>query len=69
MTILQNKNINTLVLKYKDYYCNTLVMKHHLYTTTYRKVDSKNDKRVFNNLKLPIKKHEPCLTKNELSIF
>ena len=50
----------------KDYYCNTLVMKHHLSTSTYQKVDSNSDKRVFNNLKLPIKKRESCLTNNEL---
>ena len=43
---------NTLVLMDKDYYCNTLVMKHHLNTSTYQKVDSNSDKRVFNNLKL-----------------
>ena len=30
---------NTLVLMDKDYYCNTLVMKHHLNTSTYQKVD------------------------------
>ena len=46
---------NTLVLMDKDYYCNTLVMKHHLNTSTYQKVDSNSDKRVFNNLKLLIK--------------
>ena len=57
---------NTLVLMDKDYYCNTLVMKHHLNTSTYEKVDSDSDKRVFNNLKSLIKKHESCLTKNEL---
>ena len=43
---------NTLVLMDKDCYCNTLVMKHHLNTSTYQKVDSNSDKRVFNNLKL-----------------
>ena len=42
---------NTLVLKDKDYYCNTLVMKHHLSTKTYQIVGSNSDKRVFNNLK------------------
>ena len=41
-------------------------MKHHLNTSTYQKVDSNSEKRVFNNLKFLIKKHEPCLTKNEL---
>ena len=46
---------NTLVLMDKGYYCNTLVMKHHLNTSTYQKVDSNSDKRVFNNLKLLIK--------------
>ena len=50
----------------KDYYCNTLVMKHHLNTSTYKKVDSDSDKRIFNNLKFLIKKHKSCLTKNEL---
>ena len=49
---------NTLVLMDKDYYFNTLVMKHHLNTGTYQKADSNIDKRVFNNLKLLIKKHE-----------
>ena len=50
----------------KDYYCNALVMKHHLNTSTYQKVDSNSDKRVFNNLKFLIKTHESCLTKNEM---
>ena len=47
----------------KDYCCNKLVIKHHISTSTYQKVDSNSDKRVFNNLKLLIKKHESCLTK------
>ena len=42
-------------------------MKHHLNTSTYQKVDSNSDKKVFNNLKFVIKKHESCLTKNELT--
>ena len=42
----------------KDYYCNTLVMKDHLNTSTYQKVDSNSDKLVFNNLKLLIKKQD-----------
>ena len=46
---------STLVLMNKDYYCNTLVMKQHLNTCTYQKVDSNNDKLVFNNLKFLIK--------------
>ena len=50
----------------KDYYCNTVVMKHHLNTSTYQKVDSNSDERVFNNLKFLIKKHESCSTKNKL---
>ena len=41
-------------------------MKHHLNTSTYQKVDSSSNKRVFNNLKFLTKKHEPCLTRNEL---
>ena len=41
---------NTLVVMDKDYCCNTLVMKHHLNTSTYQKVDSNSDKRVFNIL-------------------
>ena len=49
----------------KDYYCGTLVMKQHLSTSTYQKVDSNSDKHVFNNLKILIKKHE-CLNKNEM---
>ena len=50
----------------KDSYCNKLVIKHHISTSTYQsryEVDSNSDQRVFNNLKLLIKKHEPCLTK------
>ena len=46
---------NTLALMDKDYYCGTLVMKQHLSTSTYQKVDSNSDKRVFNNLKTLIK--------------
>ena len=56
---------NTLVLMDKDYYFNTLVVKHHLNTSTYQKVDSDSDNRVLNNLKLLINKYESCLTKNE----
>ena len=56
---------NTLVLMDKDYYFNTLVLKHHLNTSTYQKVDSDSDNRVLNNLKLLINKYESCLTKNE----
>ena len=41
---------NTLVVMDKDYCCNTLVMKHHLNTSTSQKVDSNSDKRVFNIL-------------------
>ena len=50
----------------KDYYCVTLVMKRYLNTSTYQKVNSNSDKHVFNNLKFLIKKHESCLTKNEM---
>ena len=50
----------------KDYYCNTLVMKHHFNTSTYQKADSNSDKLVFNNLKPVIEKLESFLTKNEL---
>ena len=57
---------NTLVLMDKAYYCNTLVMKHHLNTSTYQKVDPNSDKRFFNNLTFLIKRDESCLTKNEL---
>ena len=42
---------NTLVLMEKDYYCDTLIMKQHLNTGTYQKVDINSDKKVFNNLK------------------
>ena len=56
---------NTLVLMDKDYYFNTLAVKHHLNTSTYQKVDSDSDNRVLNNLKLLINKYESCLTKNE----
>ena len=53
---------NTLVLMDKDYFCNTSVKKHHLNTSKYEKVDSNSDKRIFNNFKFLIKKHESCLT-------
>ena len=56
---------NALVLMDKDYYLNTLVVKHHINTSTYQKVDSDSDNRILNNLKLLINKHESCLTKNE----
>ena len=45
----------------KDYYCNTLVTKHHLNTSTHLNIDSSSDKRVFNNPKFLIKKHESCI--------
>ena len=57
---------NTLKLMEKDYHCDTLEMKRNLNTSTYQKVDSNNDKRLFNNLKFLIKKHQFCLTKNEM---
>ena len=57
---------NTLVLMDNDYCCDTLVIKHHLSTSTYQKVDSNSNRRVFDNLKLLIKKQESCLTKNEM---
>ena len=57
---------NTLKLMEKDYHCDTLEMKRNLNTSTYQKVDSNNDKRLFNNLKFLIKKHQSCLTKNEM---
>ena len=57
---------NTLKLMEKDYHCDTLEMKRNLNTSTYQKVDSNNDKRLFNNLKFLIKKHQCCLTKNEM---
>ena len=41
-------------------------MKRHLNTSTYQKVDSNNDKHLFNNLKFQIKRHQSCLTKNEM---
>ena len=41
-------------------------MKPHLHTITYQKVDSNRDKRIFNNPKTLIGKHESCLTKNEM---
>ena len=50
----------------KDIYCDTLVIKHHLNTSTCQKVDSNRDKLTFNNLKFLIKKRESCLIKNEL---
>ena len=56
----------TLLLMDKDCYCDTLIVKDHLNASTYQKVDSNGDKRVFNNLKLIIKKLESCLTKNEM---
>ena len=39
LVIKKDDKANTLVLMDKDYYCNTLVMKHHLNTSTYQKVD------------------------------
>ena len=75
MTILQNKNQNLLIKKADQsntliavdkYYCNTLVIKQRLNTSTYQKVDSNSDKRVFNNLKFLRKQHESCLPKNEI---
>ena len=59
----EDQDLVIIVLMDKDYYCNKLVIKHHISTGTYQKVDSNSDKRVFNNLKLLIKKQESCLTK------
>ena len=41
---------NSLVLMDKNYYCNTLVMKNHLNTSTYQQVDSNSNKHVSYNL-------------------
>ena len=57
---------DTLVLMDEDYYCNTLVIKHHLNTSIYQNVSSNRDKQVFNNLKFLTKKQKSCLAKNEL---
>ena len=48
----------------QDYYCNTLVMKHHLNTSTNQKVDLNRDKPVLNNLKFIIKTQKSCLAMN-----
>ena len=64
--VIRKGDKSTLVIMDKDYYCDTVVVKHHLNTNTYQEVDSNSDKRVFNDLKLIIKKHECCLTMNEM---
>ena len=45
LVIRKTDKCNTLVLMEKDYYCNILVMKHHLNTSTYQKIDSNSNKR------------------------
>ena len=55
LVIRKTDKCNTLVLMEKDYYCNILVMKHHLNTSTYQKIDSNSNKRIFNNLKFLVK--------------
>ena len=55
LVIRKTDKCNTLVLMEKDYYCNILVMKHHLNTSTYQKIDSNRNKRIFNNLKFLVK--------------
>ena len=64
--VIRKADKSTLVLVDKDYYYDTLVVKHHLNTSTYQKAGSNSDKRVFKNLKLITKKHESCLTENEM---
>ena len=54
----------TLVLMAKDYYYNTLVMKNHLYTSAYQKIDSNSDKLVFNNLNFLINKTKILFNKH-----
>ena len=55
LVIRKTDKCNTLVLMEKDYYFNILVMKHHLNTSTYQKIDSNSNKRIFNNLKFLVK--------------
>ena len=55
LVIRKTDKCNTLVLMEKDYYCNILVMKHHLNTSTYQKIDSNSNKRIFNNRKFLVK--------------
>ena len=55
LVIRKTDKCNTLVLMEKDYYCNILVMKHHLNTSTYQKIDSNSNKRIFNNHKFLVK--------------
>ena len=57
---------NNLVIMAKDCYCDTRILKHHLNTSTYQKLDSNRDHCVFSNLKLLIKKYKSCLTNNEM---
>ena len=53
----------------KDSYYNTIVMKHHPNTSTYEKVNSNSDIRIFSNLKSLVKNYESFLTKNETKYF
>ena len=47
---------NIPVITEKHYYWNALVMKHHINTSAYEKVNTNSVKRVFSNLKSLIKK-------------
>ena len=55
---------NSLVFVDKE-----LVMKHHLNTRTYEKVDSNNDKRGFNNLKFLIKNTNLVYSRMKLNVL
>ena len=60
---------NDPLLMKKDSYCNTIVMKRHPNTSTYEKVNSNSDIRIFSNLKSLVKNYESFLTKNETKYF
>ena len=56
---------NTLILMDKDFYRDKLVLKDHLFTSTYCPTHFSADKEAFANLKILVKKFENNLTKKE----
>lgn len=57
---------NTLVVMSTEFYRDKLVLNDHINTPTYQKTDNQADKKTFQDLKKLMRKHEKCITKNEL---
>ena len=65
IVIKKADKVSTFVIMDKDYYKEKLVLKDHLSTNSYTKVDSLTDEKTHKQLINLVKEHESCLTKSE----